>query len=39
MVVFGGLKVFDKLGVIELLVIKVDSIVIGGGMCFIFFVV
>jgi len=33
-VVLGGAKVSDKLGVIENLLPKVDSMVIGGGMCF-----
>ena len=35
-VVLGGSKVSDKLGVIEALAPKVDSLVIGGGMCFTF---
>jgi len=35
-VVLGGSKVSDKLGVIENLAGKADSVVIGGGMCFTF---
>jgi phosphoglycerate kinase len=34
--VMGGSKVSDKLGVIEALLEIVDSLVIGGGMCFTF---
>lgn len=34
--VLGGAKVSDKLGVIESLLQVVDSLVIGGGMCFTF---
>jgi phosphoglycerate kinase len=34
--VLGGAKVSDKLGVIEALLTVVDSLVIGGGMCFTF---
>lgn len=33
-VVLGGAKVSDKLGVIDSLLPKVDSMLIGGGMCF-----
>lgn len=32
----GGAKVSDKLGVIEALLDRVDTLVIGGGMCFTF---
>jgi phosphoglycerate kinase len=35
--VLGGAKISDKLGVIEALLETVDSIVIGGAMCFTFF--
>jgi phosphoglycerate kinase len=35
-VVLGGSKVSDKLGVIENLLEKVDRVLIGGGMCFTF---
>jgi phosphoglycerate kinase len=34
--VLGGSKVSDKLGVIETLLPKVDTLVVGGGMCFTF---
>jgi phosphoglycerate kinase len=34
--VLGGAKVSDKLGVIEALVERVDTLVVGGGMCFTF---
>jgi len=34
--VLGGAKVSDKLGVIEALLRIVDSLIIGGGMCFTF---
>lgn len=35
-VVLGGSKVSDKLGVIEALLPKVESLAVGGGMCFTF---
>lgn len=35
-VVLGGSKVSDKLGVIAHLLTKVDTLIIGGGMCFTF---
>ena len=35
-VVLGGSKVSDKLGVIESMLPKVDRLLIGGGMCFTF---
>jgi phosphoglycerate kinase len=34
--VLGGAKVSDKLAVIEALLAKVDTLVVGGGMCFSF---
>jgi phosphoglycerate kinase len=34
--VLGGAKVSDKLGVIEALLKRVDTLVVGGGMCFTF---
>jgi phosphoglycerate kinase len=34
--VLGGAKVSDKLGVIEALLERVDTLVLGGGMCFTF---
>ena len=36
--VLGGSKVSDKLGVIEALIERVDTLVVGGGMCFTFLV-
>lgn len=36
-VVLGGSKVSDKLAVIEALLPKVDTLLVGGGMCFTFF--
>ncbi|HEV2089351.1 MAG TPA: phosphoglycerate kinase [Cryptosporangiaceae bacterium] len=35
-VVLGGSKVSDKLGVIDALLPKVDTLLVGGGMCFTF---
>ncbi|MDE3202939.1 MAG: phosphoglycerate kinase [Acidobacteriota bacterium] len=34
--VMGGSKVSDKLGVIEALLERVDTLIVGGGMCFTF---
>jgi len=34
--VLGGLKISDKLGVVEALLERVDALVIGGAMCFTF---
>jgi phosphoglycerate kinase len=36
-VVLGGVKVSDKIGVIETMLAKADSLLIGGAMCFTFF--
>src|SRR5207248_4845947 len=36
--VLGGAKVSDKLGVIDALLKRVDRLLIGGGMCFTFYV-
>lgn len=38
-VILGGVKVFDKIGVIDYLISKVDKIIIGGGMIYMFYVV
>ena len=35
-VILGGAKVSDKLGVIDALLAVADSLIIGGGMCFTF---
>jgi phosphoglycerate kinase len=34
--VLGGSKVSDKIGIIEALLARVDSLLVGGGMCFTF---
>jgi phosphoglycerate kinase len=34
--VLGGAKVSDKLGIIEALLDRVDTLIVGGGMCFTF---
>jgi phosphoglycerate kinase len=36
LVVLGGAKVSDKLGVVDALLPKVDQLLVGGGMCFTF---
>lgn len=38
-VILGGVKVFDKIGVINNLFDKVDKVIVGGGMIYIFYVV